>query len=248
VIAPGTSEAIAAARGLVWPGGPLYRDAHYLMAEVELDADRAAPWVPFPLRLDRPARATLFTAHFPWTAFGSVYCEAGLLLHVRLGPVRGVFCPWMIVDDDTALIAGRELLGYPKKLGQVAFERSGDSIVSEASRRGERLLTLNAKLGERIEAPPPAIGQLHFNVRSALGVSVPKLIAFRPAERPIEVREATASLRCDPARRDPLSTLGLGDVLSARLHRVDLTGGWPPVPLCPVSPRWFASNLLVRVH
>src|SRR5437016_7485825 len=47
------------------------------------------------------------------------------------------FCPWMMVDDDVALIVGRELLGYPKKLGSIAWRREGDFIEGIASRRGE---------------------------------------------------------------------------------------------------------------
>src|SRR5271170_7795101 len=36
---------------MVAPGSPLYLDAHYLVADVDLDPRRAQRFVPFPLRL-----------------------------------------------------------------------------------------------------------------------------------------------------------------------------------------------------
>src|SRR5262245_28878014 len=95
----------------------IYRDAHYLVADVELDRAPAARWVPWPLRLARPGRAQIFTAYFPSTTFGSVYREAGVFFEVSTLRGAALYSPWMLVDDDVALIAGRELLGYPKKLG-----------------------------------------------------------------------------------------------------------------------------------
>src|SRR5262245_15254611 len=103
------------------PGDWLYLDAHYLVADVELDPDLARRWVPRPLTLATPARASIFTAWFPTTTFGSSYREAGILLHVEHAGRPAVYSPWMLVDDDVALILGRELLGYPKKIGQIDF-------------------------------------------------------------------------------------------------------------------------------
>ena len=65
-------------------------------------------------RLASPAMASIFTAYFPSNTFGSVYCEGRTFLHVEHGRTRAVFSPWMLVDDDVALILGRELLGYPR--------------------------------------------------------------------------------------------------------------------------------------
>src|SRR5437868_1285712 len=122
----------------------LYEDAHYLAVDVTFDRDAVRPWVPWPLRVPATATGTLFTAWFPHTAFGSVYREAGLLVDVEHGfSKRAVFSPWMIVDDDVALVAGRELLGYPKKLGAIRFDIDGDRIEALASRRGATLVRMS---------------------------------------------------------------------------------------------------------
>src|SRR5688572_15965046 len=126
----------------------IYRDAHYLVADVELDAARAKRWVPWPLRLAKPARAQLFMSFFPTTTFGSVYREAGLFFEVTHFGRRAVYSPWMLVDDDVALILGRELLGYPKKLGEFEWELDGDRISASVTRRGHKLVTMRGTLGD----------------------------------------------------------------------------------------------------
>lgn len=37
-------------------------------------------------------------------------------------------CPWMLVDSDRSMIAGREVLGFPKKLGDFAFRIDGADV------------------------------------------------------------------------------------------------------------------------
>jgi acetoacetate decarboxylase len=231
---------------LIAPGDWIYRDAHYLAADVELDPAIARRWLPPPLRLAKPHRARVFTGYFPINTFGSVYHEAGIFVDVVHGLARAIYCPWMIVDDDVALISGRELLGYPKKLGEITWEHSGDRIRGVARRRGHELISMTGRLADVIAEPPPILGVPHRNVRSTAGIAVPKLIAFTPRERVIEVRRAQLEVTLRGSERDPLHEMGLGRVLGARLHRVDLGGRLPPLPIRPVSPIWFARNLLAR--
>jgi acetoacetate decarboxylase len=234
-------------------GDFIYRDAHYLACEMEIDERAARAWVPWPLRLAKPAMATVFTAWFPQTTFGSVYREAGILLHVTNGPSLfgkpALFSPWMLVDDDVALIMGRELLGYPKKLGSIDFDiaADGNSIHAVAARRGTELVRMEAKLGDRVENSPPMLGRPHRNVRASIGLAIPLVIAFTPKERAIEVRKAEVKVTIGGSERDPLSDLGFGAVRSAHLHRVDLAASLPPIPVGIASPVSFARQLLSRV-
>ncbi len=206
----------------------IYRDAHYLAVDVELDRAAARRWVPRPLSLADPPRAIVFQAFFPSTTFGSVYREAGVLFEVTHLRRRAVFSPWMLVDDDVALIAGRELLGYPKKLGELTWQHTGDHIRTSAHRRGHELLAIDGTLGAVIANPPPMLGRAHRNIRASLGVAIPKLIAFTPRERVVEVRHAQLDVRIGGS------------------ERVDLGGAWPPLPVGLVSPLGFLRQVLLR--
>lgn len=235
-------------RALAGPRRTLYRDAHYFTATVEVDPKSMRRWLPPGIRLAEPGRADLFTAHFPDCNYGSVYHEAGLFVHIKTVRGTGIHCPWMILDDDVALILGRELLGYPKKLGEIDWHLDGHTIRAEASRRGHKLITMGGRLGEVITDPPPILGRPHRNVMGLQGLALPRVVGFTPGERPIEVRRVEDfELTIGGSERDPLDQMGLGPVVEARLHRVDLSVGVPPVPLRPLTPLFTLSRLRPRV-
>lgn len=209
-------------------GGRLYRDAHYLTAVVEVDEKAMAPWLPSGLKLAKPGRADLFCAYFPNNVYTGAYHEAGLFVHVKTLSGTGIFCPWMILDDDRALIIGRELLGYPKKSGEISWDDDGTRIRTRATRRGSTLIEMDAVLGEVLHDAPPILGLPHRNVSGGLGLSLPCEVRFTPKEHPIEVRRVEMQLRTTGTDNDPLHRMGLGRVVESRLHRVDLSAPWLP--------------------
>jgi acetoacetate decarboxylase len=226
----------------------VYRDAHYLAAEIEVDEGAARRWLPWPLRLARPATATVFTAWFPWNTFGSVYREAGIFLHAESRGRPVIHCPWMIVDDDVALVLGRELLGYPKKLGEIDFHLEGDQVEGVARRRGATLISMRGTLGETMADPPPFLGRPHRNLRCAMTLSLPRLVAFTPREEAIQVRRAELAVTIAGSERDPIHELGFGRVRAARLHRVNLGAGLDvPRTVAFASPISYVRNLTRRV-
>ncbi|MBS2014971.1 MAG: acetoacetate decarboxylase family protein [Deltaproteobacteria bacterium] len=218
-------------------GRTLYEDAWYLVVDVALDARHARAFLPPGLDLVEPAVARVFVARFARTSFGSVYDEAGVLFHVRRRLRRGLFSPWMVVTDDVALVLGREVLGYPKKLAEIDLRVDGDEVHAHVARRGQPLLSLDATLGDSMRATdaPAVLGPRAFNVRGGFGPRALELVTFAPRERAREVRHATARLVIHPTAkaegdvvRDPLAALGLGRVLGARLHRIDIHPSLPP--------------------
>jgi acetoacetate decarboxylase len=96
-----------------------------------------ARWVPAPLR---PAGDDgLFVMFFlrapSIPELGKDYhsTESGLLIPVAAAEgVRGSTFAIMFVDNDVAQAGGREIWGYPKKLGAVDFREDGDRLTCEA--------------------------------------------------------------------------------------------------------------------
>lgn len=82
-----------------------------------------------------------------------------------------------------------------------------------------------------------------------MGLTLPRIVAFTPGERPIEVRRADLDVEIVGSARDPLHEMGLGRVVEARLHTVDLTTPWvPPLPVRPLTPLFTATHFNPRVH
>ncbi|QFU87083.1 hypothetical protein [Amycolatopsis sp. YIM 10] len=95
---------------------------------------------------------------------------------------------------------------------------------------------------------PPILARPHRNVMGLAGFALPRVVAFTPRERGLEVREVTGfDLRVGGSERNPLDQLGLGRVIQARVHRVDLSAGLPPLPLRPLSPLFTVTRLRPRV-
>lgn len=131
--------------GLANLGKKLYHNAQYLTAVVEVDEKKMARWLPSSMKLAQPARADLFCAYFPENVYTGAYHEAGLFIHIQVGNKTGIFCPWMILNDDRAMIIGRELLGYPKKIGEIAWDNDGTRILAKASRRGTTFTSVSSR-------------------------------------------------------------------------------------------------------
>ena len=211
-------------------GQKIYHNAQYLTAVVEVDAKKMAKWLPAGMTLAKPYRADLFCAYFPDNVYTGAYHEAGVFVHIKVGKKYGIFCPWMILDDDRAMIIGRELLGYPKKMGEIDWQNTGTHIISKASRRDCTLIEMHAELGEVLQDAPPILGLPHRNISGGLGLGIPKEIRFTPVEHPIEVRQVHMQLKFNGNVYDPLHDMGLGNIVEARLHRVDLSSGlMPPI-------------------
>lgn len=232
---------------LARPGQLMYRDAQYLSVTVEVDPTAMGRFLPTGVTLAKPGRADLFLAHFPDNPFTPGYLEAGLFVHVKTLRGTGIHCPWMLVNDDAALILGREVTGYPKKLGSITWHAQDDTISASATRHGTELVSLEARLGEALPATH-FLGRPHRNVSTGFGLRLPLVHAFTPRELVREVRRADVDLTLGGSVRDPLLEMGLGDVLSAQLHRVDLAAGLlPPLPIRPTSPTFLLRHLNSRV-
>lgn len=234
-------------RALVGDAEWMWTNAQVLTADVEVDHAAASAWLPTGLRMDRPARATLFIADYPETSFDAVYREAAVLLHVRLGPMRSIFCPWMLVDDDVALILGREILGFPKKMGEMSLEVGSDRVLASASRRGATLIEMQGTLGEPLHDPPPFIARRTTNVWGALGLSLQRLLTFHPREKILEARRVDATVTVRGSRRDPLDELRCGPAQNATLYRCNVGAGKGfPLPTLPVSPHFALRSWKLR--
>lgn len=68
----------------------------------------------------------------------------------------GIWTAFMFVDDATALIAGRELLGESKKWADMRWTRDGCGCRFELGLLGECIATAEAAIGEALPASPVA--------------------------------------------------------------------------------------------
>ena len=240
-------EMMNSARETAWA----WSDATVLAADLEVNREAARAWLPGWLRLLEPARATVFVADYPNKLPSGVdpYHETAILLHVRLGRAEGVFCPWMLVDDDAAMLLGRESLGYPKKLGNITLSAEAGLVKANVERKGASLLEITGDIEGEDPAPPPMFSRNFFNVWGPIGLTFQKILFFSTSEEILEARRVTARVTIGGSERDPLDVLDFGEVLEARLYRLNFGKTRSlrlPMPLLPVSPRFMFKHWNTR--
>jgi len=102
--------------------------------------------LPPPLKPARRPLAVAFVANYPKTNFGVSYLESALFLRAEFNGEEGSYCLSMPVTDDMAMAGGRESYGYPKKIGNIHLNRSGEGAEGWAERHGVRFFQLRARL------------------------------------------------------------------------------------------------------
>ena len=196
-------------------------------------ADRAAAdaLIPAPLELTGDLCVVQVYRMHDAEWFG-VYCESAFQLPVRLPDGRAaVYSPFLVLESDGAVAAGRELYGQPKKAGQVTLAPDGDLLVGRVARNGIDLATATL-----VWKQTPAVRGLDELVPGAgLNVNLRILPEDRGAVRrelfarsfeDVVVHEAwegPATLELRPNAQVPVHRLAVRDVVLG-LHRlVDLT-------------------------
>ena len=112
-----------------FPPGP-YRfvDREYLIISYRTDPVALQKLIPAPLKLLEPIVKFEFINMPDSTGFGH-YCESGQVIPVSLDGVAGSYVLSMYLNDHPPIAAGRELWGFPKKLGEPELRVHKDTLM-----------------------------------------------------------------------------------------------------------------------
>lgn len=207
-------------------GAKLWENARFVLADVPLDRKETKKILPWCMSPGDNPKGTLFIVDYTKTSFSVPYHEAALLIHVKTPLGRGLHCPWMVVDDDTAMIYGREFLGYPKKKADFTFTENEGLITAGVTRRGVDVLRMETMSKARQPSPPPVFDFKTFNVGGPLQFYslLQPVWLFRPKEIIHESYETTARVEVNDSEYDPIARLINGDPFNARMVVMDIPG------------------------
>ena len=208
------------------PDTLIYEDAQFVVVDLPLRPKAVRNILPRMLRLEDPPTGTLIVADYDKVAGIAPYREALLLIHVKTLFGAGVHCCWIVLDDDTAIIYGREFCGYPKKWADIEYAHDEDKVSAKVSRRGVNVIEVEAR--RTIEVPPRPVFELrHFNA-GGIG-QTPWLMpiwCFKPLEIIKKTYEAELVLTLNPSHYDPIADF-VGDTpetIKGRLVTSDIRG------------------------
>ena len=133
-----------------FPRGPYrFNNREYLNITYRTDIEPLREAVPEPLEIDDPL-VRFEVMKMPDTSGLGSYTEAGQAIMVRMGDERGEYLHGMYLDNLPALAAGREISGYPKKLGTPRLFTDSDTLVGTLDYGSLRVAT--ATMGYKHQA------------------------------------------------------------------------------------------------
>ncbi len=162
-----------------------------------------------------------------------VYCESAFQLPVRLPDGRlAVYSPFLVLESDGAVAAGRETYGQPKKAGQVSLEPAGDLLVGRIGRNGIDVATATMcwkqtpAASADLERLVPGSGlNVNLRVRQEEAGRVSRELVVRSFEDVVEHEAWTGpgTLELRPNAQLPVHLLTVGEVVLALHRMLDLT-------------------------
>ncbi len=119
-----------------------FKGARMLRCDYETDGGAAAEIVPEPLEISDPPTAFLLINEYPWSTLGP-YREAVLGVNVLFRGEPLHYLTHLMLDREVPVLAGREIYGFPKKMGVVEWIAQDDLLAGYVERpRGIRLCSI----------------------------------------------------------------------------------------------------------
>ncbi len=114
-----------------YPVGPYrFYQREYLIITYRTDPAKLHELVPEPLKVEEPLVKYEFIRMPDSTGFGN-YTESGQVIPVSFQGRKGGYTHCMFLDDHPPIAGGRELWGFPKKLGKPTLRAEIDTLVGE---------------------------------------------------------------------------------------------------------------------
>lgn len=174
--------------------------------------------IPPPLEPGPILMASAYVAEFKESSFCPPYNEAAVFIPVQYKEEVGSYCLSMPVDNDIAMIGGREIYGYPKKIAEsISVEKTGKTAKGICIRRGVPIVEIKAELGDIMEERSPS--GPHFLVKSiaderGIGVGMKPLLMRQQNRVELDTLEiGDGTVKFGKSKYDPLHQIPIVDVM-----------------------------------
>ena len=143
-----------------FPPGP-YRfiDREYLIITYRTDPAMLEKIIPAPLKMADSVVKYEFINMPDSTGFGH-YCESGQVIPVTFNGEPGSYVHSMYLDDHPPIAGGRELWGFPKKLGSPELKVDKDTLVGTLDYGKVRVATGTMGFKHKALDPDPILKSL----------------------------------------------------------------------------------------
>jgi acetoacetate decarboxylase len=202
-----------------------FYDAEFLSVYWETKPEIVKRLLPPPLKPAKYPVINAFIADYPKTNFGIRYKEGAIFVFAEYGGITGIYCLAMPVDNDMALIAGREVFGYPKKMSNISFKINEKEADGWVERHGITFFEVKVKFTNKPNAKdamkilldlglnPTKPGSITYNFKYFMAPTYsefdfkPRLIREEITMQAINLKIGEAEVKLTPSKYDPWSEL-----------------------------------------
>jgi len=208
-----------------------YRDSTMLLVQFETDPRVLRRLVPAPLVPNRNNHMFVSVADFLCSGFGRYY-EAHIFTHATFKRRPVNYSIYLVLDNDVAIGGGREIWGFPKKLGRLQMNLRDDVASATAERGGITLISAAVRLAA-FGTPDDLSGTTEWIARKL----IPSVAHDAPPEVDQlttttltnvvvrEVHKGPASLSFGDSPADRMSEIPIKKVLGGFYYRTEFTLG-----------------------
>ena len=212
----------------------IFTEAEMLTVHWETKPEIIEKILPPPLEPIEIPLVSSFIAYYPKTNQGQPYYESALFIRSKYKEELGNYFLAMHVDDDRAMIGGREICGFPKKMANISLKKDGTKIFAFSERLGTRYVELKVDLSETFnDSETPKIlqkykvlpsrkkGTINYNFKffpspDKTGFDYnPRLVRQETLIKPISMEMGNAEIILKSSNHDPWSELEVVKTLGA---------------------------------
>ena len=221
--------------------------------------------LPAPLEpVERPL-VCAFVAYYPSTNQGQPYYESALYIRAKFKEEHGNYFLAMHVDDDRAMIGGREICGFPKKMATISLQRKQTFVNAYSERLGTRNLEAEVELAGKFNdskmatilsqfkiLPTKKKGTINYNFKyfsspDKTGFDYnPRLVRQETLVKPISMEMGVAKIRLNSSIHDPWAELEIVKILGALYLKTNNTM-LPGTVVSEVDPQEFLPYSFIKL-
>ena len=167
------------------------------------------------------------------------FAGGALYVMARHGDIEAPYVLSMFMDQDHAIIFGRDLFGEPKKQATSRLQRRGDVMHGHVERLGTRVIEIEATLPVRRE--PGREKGANFNIKAlpsctGAGLEDDPVLTLAEFDNHLTLRrEGTGTLALRSTAHDPLADIEVCTVRGASYIEGDLLSTCRPLARLPAD-------------
>ncbi|MBN2046171.1 MAG: acetoacetate decarboxylase family protein [Anaerolineales bacterium] len=187
-------------------------------------------WVPAPLIPNSANYAFVYVGAFHVDSPAKMrYQEAGIGVPVQLNGKPGNFFVYLYLDQALAIVAGREIWGWPKKDAEIQFAAQGRQFQASVRREGVEIINASVHATDPVLPVPDPVDVPSYNLKIIPSVQrnhPPDVLQLTSAggtsKRKILFRGA-ATLGFASSPNDPLGEIPILEIVSAEQYVEDMS-------------------------